>query len=87
MYSAAVEALKRFPVVNASIDGNDIVYHGYFDIGVAVSTDRGLVVPVLRDADQMSMAEIEKTIAEYAEQSTCWQINFGRNERRNFYYY
>lgn len=63
---AAVEALKRFPAVNASIDGNDIVYHGYFDIGVAVSTDRGLVVPVLRDADQMSMAEIEAKIAEYA---------------------
>ncbi|HSW94404.1 MAG TPA: 2-oxoglutarate dehydrogenase complex dihydrolipoyllysine-residue succinyltransferase [Gammaproteobacteria bacterium] len=63
---AAVEALKRFPAVNASIDGNDIVYHGYFDIGVAVSTDRGLVVPVLRDADQMSMAEIELKIAEYA---------------------
>ena len=63
---AAVEALKRFPSVNASIDGNDIVYHGYFDIGVAVSTDRGLVVPVLRDADQMSMAEIEAKIGEYA---------------------
>ncbi len=63
---AAVEALKRFPAVNASIDGNDIVYHGYFDIGVAVSTDRGLVVPVLRDADQMSMAEIEAKISEFA---------------------
>jgi 2-oxoglutarate dehydrogenase E2 component (dihydrolipoamide succinyltransferase) len=63
---AAVEALKRNPTVNASIDGNDIVYHGYYDIGVAVSTDRGLVVPVLRDADQMSMAEIEAKIAEYA---------------------
>lgn len=63
---AAVEALKRNPTVNASIDGGDIVYHGYFDIGVAVSTDRGLVVPVLRDADQMSMAEIESKIAEYA---------------------
>lgn len=63
---AAVEALKRFPAVNASIDGSDIVYHGYFDIGVAVSTDRGLVVPVLRDADQMSMAEIEAKIAEFA---------------------
>jgi 2-oxoglutarate dehydrogenase E2 component (dihydrolipoamide succinyltransferase) len=63
---AAVEALKRFPAVNASIDGNDIVYHGFFDIGVAVSTDRGLVVPVLRNADQLSMAEIEAQIAEYA---------------------
>jgi 2-oxoglutarate dehydrogenase E2 component (dihydrolipoamide succinyltransferase) len=66
---ATVEALKRFPAVNASIDGNDIVYHGYFDIGVAVSTDRGLVVPVLRDADQMSMAEIEAKIAEFANKA------------------
>lgn len=63
---AAVEALKRFPAVNASIDGNDVIYHGYFDIGIAVSSPRGLVVPVLRDADQMSMAQIEKAIAEYA---------------------
>ncbi len=63
---AAVEALKRFPAVNASIDGNDIVYHNYFDIGVAVSTDRGLVVPILRDADQMNMAQIENKIVEYA---------------------
>lgn len=63
---AAVEALKRFPAVNASIDDNDVVYHGYFDIGIAVSTPRGLVVPVLRDADKMSMATIEKTIAEYS---------------------
>ena len=60
--SAAVEALKRFPSVNASIDGDDIVYHDYFDIGIAVSSDRGLVVPVLRDADQLSYAEIEKLI-------------------------
>ena len=60
--SAAVEALKRFPSVNASIDGDDIVYHDYFDIGIAVSSDRGLVVPVLRDADQLSYADIEKTI-------------------------
>ncbi|MDY6815516.1 MAG: 2-oxoglutarate dehydrogenase complex dihydrolipoyllysine-residue succinyltransferase [Pseudomonadota bacterium] len=62
---AATEALKRFPAVNASIDGNDMVYHGYQDIGVAVSTDRGLVVPVLRDADAMSLADIEKKIVEY----------------------
>ncbi|WIO75489.1 2-oxoglutarate dehydrogenase complex dihydrolipoyllysine-residue succinyltransferase [Porticoccaceae bacterium LTM1] len=61
---AAVEALKRFPSVNASIDGNDIVYHGYQDVGVAVSTERGLVVPVLRDADQMSIANVEAKIAE-----------------------
>jgi len=60
--SAAVEALKRFPAVNASIDGDDIVYHDYFDIGIAVSSERGLVVPILRDADQMSYAEIEQTI-------------------------
>ncbi len=66
---ASVEALKRFPTVNASIDGNDIVYHGYFDVGVAVSTDRGLVVPVLRDADQMNMADIEMAIADAAEKA------------------
>jgi 2-oxoglutarate dehydrogenase E2 component (dihydrolipoamide succinyltransferase) len=60
--SAAVEALKRFPAVNASIDGDDIVYHDYFDIGIAVSSERGLVVPVLRDADQMSYADIENAI-------------------------
>lgn len=60
--SAAVEALKRFPAVNASIDGDDIVYHDYFDIGIAVSSDRGLVVPILRDADQMNYAEIEQAI-------------------------
>lgn len=63
---AATEALKRFPAVNASIDGDDVVYHGFYDIGVAVSTDRGLVVPVLRDADKMSMADIEIQIADYA---------------------
>ncbi|MDG1311777.1 MAG: 2-oxoglutarate dehydrogenase complex dihydrolipoyllysine-residue succinyltransferase [Porticoccaceae bacterium] len=63
---AAVEALKRFPLVNASIDGTDIVYHGFQDIGVAVSTDRGLVVPVLRNAENMSIATIENSIGEYA---------------------
>ncbi len=62
---AAVAALKKYPVINASVDGNDIVYHGYFDIGIAVGSPRGLVVPVLRDADQMSFADIEKKIAEY----------------------
>ncbi len=62
---AAVEALKRFPAVNASIDGNDIVYHGYQDIGVAVSSDRGLVVPILRDADAMALADVERTIRDY----------------------
>ncbi len=63
---AATEALKRFPAVNASIDGNDIVYHGYYDVGVAVSSDRGLVVPVLRDTDQMGMADVERAIGEFA---------------------
>ncbi len=62
---AAVAALKKYPVLNASVDGNDIVYHGYFDIGVAVGSPRGLVVPVLRNADQMSIAEIEKKIGEF----------------------
>ena len=62
---AVVAALKRFPVLNASVDGNDIVYHGYFDIGIAVGSPRGLVVPILRDADQLSLAQIEKKIAEF----------------------
>ena len=62
---AAVHALKKFPLLNASVDGNDIIYHGYFDIGIAVGSPRGLVVPILRNADQMSFADIEKKIAEY----------------------
>ena len=62
---AAVHALRKFPVINASVDGNDVVYHGYFDIGIAVGSPRGLVVPILRNADQMSFADIEKKIAEY----------------------
>jgi len=62
---AAVHALKKYPVLNASVDGNDILYHGYFDIGIAVGSPRGLVVPILRNADQMSFADIEKKIAEY----------------------
>jgi 2-oxoglutarate dehydrogenase E2 component (dihydrolipoamide succinyltransferase) len=66
---AAVEALKRFPAVNASIDGNDIVYHGYQDIGVAVSSDRGLVVPVLRNAELMSLAEVENGIATFGKKA------------------
>jgi 2-oxoglutarate dehydrogenase E2 component (dihydrolipoamide succinyltransferase) len=66
---ASVFALKKFPVVNASVDGNDIVYHGYFDIGVAVGTPRGLVVPVLRDADQMGFADVEKKIAEFGKRA------------------
>jgi 2-oxoglutarate dehydrogenase E2 component (dihydrolipoamide succinyltransferase) len=62
---AAVHALKKYPVLNASVDGNDIVYHGYFDIGIAVGSPRGLVVPILRDVDQMNLAEIEKKISEF----------------------
>jgi 2-oxoglutarate dehydrogenase E2 component (dihydrolipoamide succinyltransferase) len=62
---ASVEALKRFPAVNASIDGNDILYHGYYDIGVAVSTERGLVVPVIRDADALGLAQIEDHIRDF----------------------
>ena len=66
---AAVHALKKYPVINASVDGNDIVYHGYFDIGIAVGSPRGLVVPILRNADQMSFADIEKKIAEYGKKA------------------
>ncbi|MFN7723568.1 MAG: 2-oxoglutarate dehydrogenase complex dihydrolipoyllysine-residue succinyltransferase [Rubrivivax sp.] len=66
---AAVAALKKYPVLNASVDGNDIVYHGYFDIGIAVGSPRGLVVPILRNADQMSFADIEKKIAEYGQKA------------------
>ncbi|MEC9444496.1 MAG: 2-oxoglutarate dehydrogenase complex dihydrolipoyllysine-residue succinyltransferase, partial [Pseudomonadota bacterium] len=66
---AATEALKRFPAVNASLDGDDIVYHGFYDIGVAVSSDRGLVVPVLRDTDRMGMADIEAKIREYGSKA------------------
>ncbi|MDO9146262.1 MAG: 2-oxoglutarate dehydrogenase complex dihydrolipoyllysine-residue succinyltransferase [Hydrogenophaga sp.] len=66
---AAVHALKKFPVLNASVDGNDIVYHGYFDIGIAVGSPRGLVVPILRNADQMSFADIEKKIAEFGQKA------------------
>jgi 2-oxoglutarate dehydrogenase E2 component (dihydrolipoamide succinyltransferase) len=66
---AAVHALKKFPVINASVDGSDIVYHGYFDIGIAVGSPRGLVVPILRNADQMSFADIEKKIAEFGQKA------------------
>ena len=66
---AAVAALKKYPIINASVDGNDIVYHGYFDIGIAVGSPRGLVVPVLRNADQMSFADVEKKIAEYGQKA------------------
>ena len=66
---AAVEALKRFPVVNASVDGEDIIYHGYFDVGVAVGSEKGLVVPILRDVDRMPFAEVERKITEYGERA------------------
>jgi len=66
---AAVHALKKYPIVNASVDGNDIVYHGYFDVGIAVSSPRGLVVPILRDADQMTFPDIEKKIADFGKRA------------------
>jgi 2-oxoglutarate dehydrogenase E2 component (dihydrolipoamide succinyltransferase) len=72
---AAVHALKKFPIVNASVDGNDIVYHGYFDIGVAVGSPRGLVVPVIRNADQLSLAEIEKTIADFGKRAQAGKLS------------
>lgn len=72
---AVVESLKRFPAVNASIDGQDIVYHGFYDVGIAVSTERGLVVPVIRDADQMSMAEIELAINEVATKARLGKLS------------
>jgi 2-oxoglutarate dehydrogenase E2 component (dihydrolipoamide succinyltransferase) len=71
---ACIEALRKFPAVNASVENNDIVYHDYFDIGVAVSTDRGLIVPVLRDADQLTFAEIEKSIGNYAARARAGSI-------------
>jgi 2-oxoglutarate dehydrogenase E2 component (dihydrolipoamide succinyltransferase) len=66
---AAVVALKRYPVMNASVDGTDVIYHGYFDIGIAVGSPRGLVVPILRNVDQLSLAEIEKQIAEFGRRA------------------
>lgn len=73
---ASIDALKRFPIVNASVDGNDIIYHGYFDIGVAVSSPRGLVVPIVRDANQKTFAEIEATIIEYANKAKDGSLGF-----------
>jgi 2-oxoglutarate dehydrogenase E2 component (dihydrolipoamide succinyltransferase) len=66
---ASVHALKKYPVVNASVDGTDIIYHGYFDIGIAVASPRGLVVPILRDADQLSLADIERAIADFGKRA------------------
>ncbi|HYE37006.1 2-oxoglutarate dehydrogenase complex dihydrolipoyllysine-residue succinyltransferase [Methylocaldum sp.] len=73
---AAVEALRRFPIVNASIEGNEIVYHDYYDIGIAVSTDRGLVVPILRDADRVEFAEIEKAIIDFSQKARDSKLSF-----------
>ncbi|MDJ0739315.1 MAG: 2-oxoglutarate dehydrogenase complex dihydrolipoyllysine-residue succinyltransferase [Gammaproteobacteria bacterium] len=73
---AAVEALKKFPVVNASVDGNDIVYHNYFDVGVAVGSPRGLVVPILRNADQMSFAQIEDTIKQFGQKAKDGSLSY-----------
>lgn len=81
---AVVEALKRFPSVNASIDGHDIVYHGYYDVGIAVSTERGLVVPVVRDADKLSMAEIEKSISESANRARQGKLSMEEMEGGTF---
>ena len=74
---ACIEALKKFPVINASVDGNDIIYHEYYDIGVAVSTERGLVVPIVRDADAKSFAQIEKEVADYARKARDGTIGIG----------
>jgi len=74
---ACIEALKKFPVINASVDGNDIIYHEYYDIGVAVSTDRGLVVPIVRDADLKSFAQIEKEVTDYARKARDGTIALG----------
>ena len=68
-FNACTAALKKYPVVNASIDGNDIVYHGFFDIGIAVGSPRGLVVPILRDADQLTFADIEKKIGDFGKRA------------------
>lgn len=72
---ACLEALQRFPEINASIDGEEIVYHGFYDIGIAVGSPRGLVVPILRDADALSMARIEKQIADYAERAQSGKLS------------
>lgn len=81
---AVIEALKRFPAVNASIDGTDIVYHGYYDIGIAVSTERGLVVPVVRDADRKGMADIEKSINDYATRARAGKLSIDEMQGGTF---
>ncbi|HQN47178.1 MAG TPA: 2-oxo acid dehydrogenase subunit E2, partial [Rugosibacter sp.] len=79
---AAVAALKKYPIINASVDGNDIVYHGYFDIGIAVGSPRGLVVPILRDADQMSLAQIELKIAEFGQKAKEGKLSLEELQRQ-----
>ncbi len=81
---AAVQALKKFPVVNASIDGNDIVYHGYQDVGVAVSTERGLVVPVIRDADNLRLADVEKSILDYSDKAKNGKLSIAEMQGGTF---
>ena len=81
---AAVQALKKFPVVNASIDGSDIVYHGYQDIGVAVSTERGLVVPVIRDADNLRLADVEKSILDYSDKAKNGKLSIAEMQGGTF---
>ena len=83
---ACIEALKRFPSVNASVEGHDIVYHEYFDVGVAVSTDRGLIVPILRDADQLGFADIEKSIGNFAARARAGSVTMEEADRRHFYH-
>jgi len=73
---ASVEALQRFPIINASVDGNDVIYHGYYDIGIAVSSERGLVVPILRNCDQLSMAEVERGIVDFANKAKDGTLSF-----------
>jgi len=83
-FKASVEALKRFPAVNASIDGNEIVYHDYHDIGIAASSPRGLVVPVLRSVDQMSFAQVEQTIADYGQRAKAGKLGLAEMEGGTF---
>jgi len=81
---AAVQALKKFPVVNASIDGSDIVYHGYQDVGVAVSTERGLVVPVIRDADSLRIPDVEKSILDYSDKAKNGKLSIAEMQGGTF---
>jgi 2-oxoglutarate dehydrogenase E2 component (dihydrolipoamide succinyltransferase) len=73
---ASVEALKRYPIINAFIDGNDVIYHDYYDIGIAVSTDRGLVVPILRDADRLNFGEIERAVTEFSRRARDGKLSY-----------